>query len=109
MERTRRGRRHAARLGSLSALAHAPYGYRYLGLLDGVDPPRYEVIHDEAQVVRQVFEWVARDRLSLGAVARRLTSLGVPTRQGKSRWDRGSIGAMLSNPAYKGEAAYGRT
>ena len=31
MERTRRGRRHAARLGSLSALAHAPYGYRYIG------------------------------------------------------------------------------
>jgi len=28
VERTRRGRRHAARRGSLSALAHAPYGYR---------------------------------------------------------------------------------
>lgn len=26
VERVRRGRRHAARLGSLSALAHAPYG-----------------------------------------------------------------------------------
>jgi site-specific DNA recombinase len=28
---------------------------------------------------------------------------------GKARWDRGTVGAMLHNPAYKGEAAYGRT
>jgi site-specific DNA recombinase len=57
MERVRRGRRHAARLGSLSALAHAPYGYRYLGSAQGADPPRYEVARDEARIVRQVFEW----------------------------------------------------
>jgi site-specific DNA recombinase len=109
VERVRRGRRHAARLGSLSALAHAPYGYRYVGRPEGVDPPRYEVVLDEARVVRQVFEWVGRDRLSIGAVAWRLTTLGVPTRQGKTRWDRGTISAMLNNPAYKGAAAYGRT
>jgi site-specific DNA recombinase len=109
MERVRRGRRHAARLGSLSALAHAPYGYRYRGPGQGADPPRYEVVLDEARVVRQVFEWVGRDRLSIGAVARRLTAAGVPTRMGKARWDRGTVGAMLHNPAYKGEAAYGRT
>ncbi len=109
MERVRRGRRHAARLGSLSALAHAPYGYRYFGPAQGVDPPRYEVVLDEAGVVRQMFEWVGRDRLSIGAVARRLTAAGVPTRTGKPRWDRGTVGALLHNPAYKGEAAYGRT
>jgi site-specific DNA recombinase len=109
IERVRRGRRHAARLGSLSALAQAPYGFRYLGPAQGVDPPRYEVVLDEARVVRQLFEWVGRDRLSLGAVARRLTQAGIPTRTGKPRWDRGTVGAMLHNPAYKGEAAYGRT
>jgi len=109
MERARRGRRHAARLGSLSALAHAPYGYRYVSPAQGGDPPRYEVVLDEARIVRQVFVWVGRDRLSIGAVARRLTALGAPTRQGKPRWDRGTVGAMLKNPAYKGEAAYGRT
>ena len=30
LERSRRGRRHAARSGSVSALAGAPYGYRYV-------------------------------------------------------------------------------
>jgi site-specific DNA recombinase len=109
MERVRRGRRHAARLGSLSALAQAPYGFCYRGLAQGADPPHYEVVLDEARVVRQVFEWVGRDRLSIGEVARRLTQAGVPTRTGKPRWDRGTVGAMLHNPAYKGEAAYGRT
>jgi site-specific DNA recombinase len=109
MERSRRGRRHAARLGSLSVLAHAPYGYRYAGKQHGADPPRYEVVLDEARVVRQVFEWVGRDRLSLGGAARRLSALGVPTRTGQPRWHRATIWDMLKNPAYKGAAAYGRT
>ncbi len=109
IERVRRGRRHAARLGSLAALAHAPYGYHYLGPAQGADPPRYEVVLDEARVVRQLFDWVGRERCSIGEVARRLTQAGVPTRTGKTRWDRGTVGAMLHNPAYKGEAAYGRT
>jgi site-specific DNA recombinase len=30
LERSRRGRRHAARQGRVSVLGHAPYGYRYL-------------------------------------------------------------------------------
>src|SRR5258708_23801709 len=75
----------------------------------GEGPRRDEVLLDEAGVVRQMFEWVGRDRLSIGAVARRLTAAGVPTRTGKPRWDRGTVGALLHNPAYKGEAAYGRT
>lgn len=60
MERSRRGRRHAAHCGSLSALAHAPYGYRYVSKRHGAAVPAYEVVPDEAQVVRQVFAWVGR-------------------------------------------------
>jgi site-specific DNA recombinase len=41
LERGRRGRRHAARMGSVSALAGAPYGYRYITRArgGGVCPP----------------------------------------------------------------------
>ncbi len=60
-------------------------------------------------MVRQVFIWVGRERQTIGAVARRLTAAGVPTRQGGPRWDRTTIWDMLKNLAYKGEAAYGRT
>ena len=31
------------------------------------------------------------------------------TRKGKMHWDRSTIWYMLKNPAYKGQAAFGRT
>ncbi len=113
VERTRRGRRYAAQRGSVSALIHAPYGYRYVGKAQGVDPPRYEVLLDEARVVRQIFDpifdWVGRERLTLGEVVRRLSAQGLLTRTVKRRWNRGTIRQMLQNPTYQGAAAYGRT
>ena len=42
----------------------------------GVATPAYELIPDEARVVRQVFAWVGRDRLPIGEVCRRLTRGG---------------------------------
>ena len=35
MERSRRGKQHAARRGSVNVLSGAPYGYRYIGKHDG--------------------------------------------------------------------------
>jgi site-specific DNA recombinase len=109
LERSRRGKRHAARRGGVHVLAAAPYGYRYISKQAGGGQAHYQVIEDEARVVKQVFEWVGRDGLSLRAVRRRLNEAGVPTRTGKSRWGSSSVAAMLRNPAYKGEAAYGKT
>ena len=34
---------------------------------------RYEILPDEAHVVRQIFAWVGGDRLTIGEVCRRLT------------------------------------
>ncbi len=107
LERSRRGKRHAARQGSVNVLAGAPYGYRYLGKHDNGGLARYEVVEEQARVVRQVFEWIGRDRASIGEVCRRLQ--GCPTSAGKLVWDRTTIWAMLRNPAYKGEAAFGKT
>jgi site-specific DNA recombinase len=109
MERSRRGKRHAARSGSVNVLSGAPYGYRYITKPDGAGVARYEVVQEEAQVVRRIFEWVGRDRLSIGEVCRRLRQQSCPTRSGKSVWDRTTVWAMLKNPAYRGEAAFGKT
>jgi site-specific DNA recombinase len=38
-----------------------------------------------------------------------LKSEGIPTRTGKSAWDRSVVWATLKNPAYKGTAAFGKT
>jgi site-specific DNA recombinase len=59
--------------------------------------------------VRQVFEWVGRDRLSIGEVTRQLRAAGIKTARGKDWWDRTSVWGMLKNPAYKGFAAFGKT
>src|SRR5215218_5752437 len=70
LERSRRGRRHAARSGSVSALCSAPYGYRYVGKVIGGGVARFEVIDDEARVVRQIFAWIGLERVSLHEVCR---------------------------------------
>ncbi len=109
LERRRRGKRHGAQVGKVSVLSGAPYGYRSVSKQDGEGEARFEVIWEEARVVRQVFAWVGQDRCSIGEVRRRLEAAGEHTRTGKTVWDRATICGMLKNPAYKGEAAFGKT
>jgi site-specific DNA recombinase len=109
LERCRRGKLHAARQGGVNALAGAPFGYRYIRKADGDGVARYDIVLEEARVVRQVFEWVGRERLTLGEVCRRLEAQGIRTRTGNETWDRKTILDMLRHPAYKGIAEYGRT
>jgi site-specific DNA recombinase len=109
IERHRRGKRHAARIGVVNVLSGAPYGYRYVTKDEGGGQARYEIIPDEARVVRQVFAWVGHDRLTIGEVCRRLTQAGEVTRTGKPVWDRSVVWGILKNPAYQGAAAFGKT
>ena len=109
LERNRRGRRHAARSGSVSALAAAPFGYRYISRARGGGVARFEVAPDEARVVRLIFAWVGLERLSLREVCRRLEQAGCPTRSGATRWCASTIRSMLANPAYIGRAAFGHS
>ena len=109
LERTRRGRRFAARKGKVSAIAHAPYGYRYVPKQESDGEGRYDIVPDEAQTVKEIFTWVAIEGLSLGGVVRRLAERGVRTATGKSCWDRATIHGILMQPAYTGVAKYGKT
>src|SRR4029434_9988255 len=86
VERHRRGKLHAARAGLVNVLAGAPYGYRYIDKHTGGGQARYEVLPEEAQVVCQVFDWVGRDRVTIGEVCRRLTQAGGRTRTGRAGW-----------------------
>ena len=109
LERSRRGRRHAARSGSVSALTTAPFGYRYVSREQGGGVARYEVVEEEARLVRLIFAWVGLDRLSLREVCRRLQQAGCPTRRGSGRWSVSTLHGMLNNPAYVGRAVFGRS
>jgi len=109
LERSRRGKRHAAKSGEVGVLSGAPYGYRYVCKQDGGGQARYEVVAEEAQVVRQMFEWVGVERVSLGEVRRRLKKADILTPRKKTAWDRSTVWGILKNPAYKGSAAFGKT
>jgi len=109
MERSRRGKRHAAQAGLMSVLSSAPYGYRYLGKYEGGGQARYEIDEAQAEVVRQIFAWVALKRCSIGEVCRRLQQRGIRSPRGKTYWDRSTVWGMLNNSAYIGKAQFGKT
>ena len=108
LERSRRGKRHRAKQGEVSVLSGAPYGYRYRRKTDGA-AAYYEIIEAEADVVRKVFGLYTVEGQSIGAIARHLDGLGLPTRNQKARWERSVVWAMLRNPAYQGRACFGKT
>lgn len=109
MERSRRGKRHAARNGSVNVLCRAPYGYKYIPKAMGDGVARLEINPEQAEVVRHLFEWVGCDRLSLRDAAHRLTAMETPSPKGYSRWIGNTIRQILCNPAYAGRAAFGKT
>ena len=109
MERSRRGKKHAAQSGSLNVMSGAPFGYRYVSVREGEGQARFEPVAEQARVVQQIFSWIGRDRCSLAEVSRRLHKTATPTATGKPIWSREAVWHVLQNPAYMGEAAYGKT
>src|SRR3990167_841456 len=108
MERNRRGRLHAAKRGSVSVLSQAPFGYRYIDKYTGNGQAYFEINETEAEIVRKIFFWIGQDRLSIGAIQRKLNEIYPFTRKGNNNWCRSTIWAILKNPAYSGHAAFGR-
>jgi site-specific DNA recombinase len=109
LERSRRGKRHGAQAGSVNVLCGAPYGYRYIGKHEGGGRARYEIQEEHARVVRLLFTWVGLERCSIGEVCRRLQAQALPSPKGKPYWDRTTVWGILKNPAYKGQAQFGKT
>jgi DNA invertase Pin-like site-specific DNA recombinase len=108
IERTRRGKSHRARQGAVNVLSGAPFGYRYVRKNEHGDA-RYDVVAHEAAVVAELYRRYVEDGVAIADLARWLTATGVPTRTGKSRWDRSVVWGMLRNPAYPGRACFGKT
>jgi site-specific DNA recombinase len=56
-----------------------------------------------------MFRRYADDSATIADLTRWLTDQGIPTRTGKTRWDRSVVWGMLRNPAYAGRAVFGKT
>ena len=107
-ERCRRGKRHRAKCGSLNVLANPPYGYRYIKKTDS-SAGHYQVVESEAEVVRKVFSLYTEEHRSIRFLTEYLNSQNIATRFKKGPWIASTLWHLLTNPAYCGRAAYGKT
>jgi site-specific DNA recombinase len=106
-DRMRRGRLAKLRSGQLLPWTRAPYGYR-LHPERPRDPAAVQIDSVAAVVVQELFAAYAAGGVTLHALAARLTRRRVPTPTGKPVWRPTTIRNLLTNPAYKGQAASGR-
>lgn len=106
LDRCRRGRLYKAKIGSLSVLPNAPYGYVYKRE-EGV--ASYEINEEQAKVVKEIFYLYTEKKYSLVAIGRYLDEKGIPLARLGKHWDRTTIRDILRNETYIGTAYYGKT
>jgi site-specific DNA recombinase len=107
-ERALRGRKARVQSGKVPGAGFDLYGYRkdrQTGLC--------AIVEHEAAVIRDIYIWIGIEGLSINQVIDRLHARGVPSPSvGKiawtdgrvPRWGNGTIGRILRQTAYKGEA-----
>ena len=88
-------------------VSEAPYGYRYIRKQDKIHG-YYEIVEDEARVVKMIFSWIANDYLNIRQVVLKLQELGIKPRKSKRGvWNTSTLTNMLRNKSYIGEAHWG--
>ena len=106
-ERSRRGKIHRARQGSLNMISRPPYGYRLIRKTEA-SGARLEIDEAEATVVRRIYDLYVREGLKMHGVSRRLDAEGIRPRHAE-RWPTATVAVILRNEAYVGRAAYLKT
>jgi site-specific DNA recombinase len=121
IERMGRGKKGKAKSGYIIVGARPPYGYWKKS-----EPHKawLEIDEDGSCVARLIFEWFIygdeeNGPLSMNAIARKLTSLGIPTRgdkrkhvakkRGKGVWQPATVHKILGNETYTGVWHFGKT
>ena len=66
LERTRRGKTHRAKAGTVNVLSGAPFGYGYVRKTDHAEAC-YEIVPHEAAIVAQLFARYADGGVAIGA------------------------------------------
>ncbi len=100
-ERATLGKRGTAKQGRVPT-GKLPYGYRI-----GEDG-RPEVVEEQAEVVRRIFQMYVHEGMGSPSIAVRLTDEGIPTQTGKLLWRQSYIHYVLRNETYTGTWIYGK-
>jgi site-specific DNA recombinase len=113
-ERFRLGRIRKASEGHI-VISQAPYGYSYVkrqGTPGSSDFKQGHLIINqvEANVLRQIFYWIAERGLTQRQVIRKLQEENIPPRRSKRGvWSTSTVSRILRNTTYIGLAYYGST
>ena len=108
LERSRRGKRHAAQRGSLNAFSRAPYGYDFISKHLNGGQVRMDINFTQARYVQQMFDGYVHGHLSVSEMCRRLEAMAIPSPSGQKKWTVTTVSRMLRNPHYKGCASFGK-
>ena len=121
LERSKRGKRGKAKSGYVVVGSRPPYGYKVVS-----EPHKswFEIDEEEAEIVRSIFDWYlygdgGGKPLSMNAISKKLTDLGILTRGDKQRhfhkkrgrgvWAAVTVRNILKNETYTGTWYYGKT
>ncbi len=80
-----------------------PYGYRWFA-----GERKWEVIAEEADIVRRIYDLYVNKKLGIETISKALNEKGLSTRNG-APWNYSIIRAILTNPGYKGRHQTGVT
>ena len=67
-----------------------------------------EIVHEEAEIVRQIFTW-HREGWSLRGISKALTDMGIKSPRGRSQWSIETIRKILNNEKYYGNVLLQKT
>lgn len=85
---------------------YLPYG-SFLGYQKGPDG-RPEVVEEEAKIVREIYDMYLSG-MTIRQIANELMARGIPSPGGKKTWGASTVGSILTNEKYKGEAILQKT
>lgn len=83
---------------------YAPYGYRKIQI--GKDHT-LEIVEDEAEVVRMIFDLYTKERLTPFRIAQRLNDMGIKAPRGE-KWIKDTIRVIVRNAHYIGKVVFNR-
>jgi site-specific DNA recombinase len=108
IERFRIGKLRKVREGHI-LVSEPPYGYNYIPK-EGRRHGYYEINPEEAEIVKMIYSWVGNKGVTIRGVVRKLQELGIKPRKSKrGLWSTSTLGHLLRNRSYIGEAHYGST
>lgn len=82
------------------------FGYNIVRDENGIQ--RFVIIEEEAEIVRQIYQWYASGDGTF-TIAKRLQQMGVKTKRYKNGWSNTVILRLLRNEKYVGDLAQGKT